>query len=79
MDQEKVVYALNKSDLISPEEILQKADYLGLADNKKWVPVSAVTKENITKLMELVNRMISERKPPVKEIPKRPDLKKFDD
>jgi GTP-binding protein HflX len=79
VDQEKVVYALNKSDLISPEEILQKADYLGLADNKKWVPVSAITKENITKLMELVNRMISERKPPAKEIPKRPDLKKFDD
>ncbi|CAE6492767.1 MAG: GTPase HflX [Candidatus Nitrosotenuis sp.] len=79
VDQQKVIYALNKSDLVAPEEILEKADLLGLSENKKWVPVSAVTKQNISKLLELAGKMLGEQEPQIKQPPKRPDLVDFDD
>lgn len=78
VDQQKTVYAFNKSDLASPEEILEKVDALGLADSKKWIPVSAITKQNISKLLELVNRMISDQTN-TSAIPKRQDFERFHD
>ena len=77
VDQDKIIYALNKSDLISPEEIVQRAEYLGLGENKKWIPISSVTRENVPKILELINRMLAEVKPQVKEVPKKPDYAKF--
>lgn len=79
VDQDKVIYALNKSDLIGPEEIVEKAEFLGLEGDKKWVPVSAITKENVSKLLELVNRMISEQREQIKHIPKKQEPTEFDD
>jgi GTP-binding protein HflX len=79
VDQQKVIYALNKSDLVAPEEILEKAELLGLSDNKKWVPVSAITKQNISKLLELAGKMLAEQEPQIKQPPKRQDLVDFDD
>lgn len=77
VDQDKIIYALNKSDLISPEEIVERAEHLGLGENKKWIPISSVTKENIPKILELINRMLTEVKPQVKETPKKQDYAKF--
>ncbi len=79
VDQERVIYALNKSDLISPEEIVQMSESISLADSKKWVPISSVTGENTKKLLELVSVMIERPRPQIKEIPKRQDLGKFYD
>jgi GTP-binding protein HflX len=79
VDQQNVIYALNKSDLIGPEEIVQKAELLELSDSKKWIPVSAVTKQNIPKLLELVKKMLERPKPQIKEIPKKQDLEQFYD
>jgi len=78
VDQQKTIYALNKADLANPDEILEKAEILGLSESKKWIPVSAVTKQNISKIMDLVNRMISEQHEP-RYTPKRQDLEKFYD
>jgi GTP-binding protein HflX len=77
VDQQNVIYALNKSDLISPEEIVQKSELLGLSDSKKWIPVSAVTRQNIPKLLELIKKMLERPKPQIKEIPKKQDLEQF--
>ena len=77
VDQDKIIYALNKSDLISQEEIVKRAEYLGLGENKKWIPISSVTRENVPKILELINRMLTEVKPQVKEIPKKQDYAKF--
>lgn len=77
VDSEKVIYALNKSDLASPEEIVQRSEFLGLEDNKKWVPVSSVTEQNVPKLLELVRKMLERPKQQIKEIPRKPDLAEF--
>lgn len=77
VDQERVIYALNKSDLVEPDEIIKKAEFIGLSDSKKWVPVSAVTQQNIPKLMDLVKKMIERPPQQIKEIPRKQDLTKF--
>jgi GTP-binding protein HflX len=77
VDQERVIYALNKSDLIGPEEIVQRAEFIGLADSKKWVPISSITGENTSKLLELVNKMLSTPRQQIKEISRKKDLAEF--
>ena len=54
VNQDKIIFALNKSDLVNEEEILDKVDQLGLKENKKWLSVSAVTSQNIPALKDLV-------------------------
>ena len=54
VDQDKIIFALNKSDLVLPHEILEKVDYLGLKENKKWFPISAATKQNMSQLKDLL-------------------------
>ena len=66
VDQDKIVFVLNKSDLVIADEIIEKVDYLGLKENKKWLPVSAVTKQNIFQLKDLL-LIILESKPIVTE------------
>ena len=77
VDQERVIYALNKSDLIAPEEIVQRAEFIGLGESKKWVPISSITKENISKLLDLVDKMVERPRQQIKEIPKKQDYTKF--
>jgi GTP-binding protein HflX len=47
---------------VLPDEIMEKVDYLGLKENKKWIPISAVTKQNISQLKDLLF-IILESKP----------------
>jgi GTPase len=68
VNQDKIIFVLNKSDLISEEEISDKASYLGIKGNKKWLSVSAVTGHNIPELKDLMyhileNEPILEKKP----------------
>jgi GTP-binding protein HflX len=58
VEQDKIVYTLNKSDLLSKEEIKRKVDFLNLTENKKIISVSAKTGENITELKELIKEII---------------------
>ena len=66
VDQDKIIFVLNKSDLVLADEIMEKVDYLGLKENKKLLPVSAVTKQNISQLKDLL-LIILESKPIVTE------------
>lgn len=58
VDQDKIIYALNKSDLISQDDFIKKIQILGLENNKKTILVSAKTGKNLSKFKELVKRII---------------------
>ena len=62
VNQDKIIFMLNKSDLVLADEIMEKVDYLGLKENKKCLPISAVTKQNISQLKDLL-LVILESKP----------------
>ena len=56
---DKIIFILNKADLVKKEEILEKIEKMNLNENKKWILVSAITGENITKLKQLIKNVIS--------------------
>ena len=58
VEKDKMVYALNKADLLENEEIEEKIDVLNLTENKKWIPVSAKTGKNIKQLEELIKDIL---------------------
>ncbi|MFB5621471.1 MAG: GTPase HflX [Candidatus Nitrosomaritimum yanchengensis] len=58
VERDTVVFALNKSDLISNYEIQEKVKVLNLQDNKKWIPVYALAGKNLDKLKTLIKNMI---------------------
>jgi GTP-binding protein HflX len=73
VDYNKIIFALNKSDLITRDEILPKVETLGLKENKKWLSISATTGENLSKLKELL-QIVLKNEPLIREkneVPKR--------
>jgi GTP-binding protein HflX len=55
----KVLYVLNKVDLISIDDVFDKSEYLGIPDSKKHIlPVSAKTGFNITQLKNLISLLV---------------------
>ena len=54
VNKDKMIFVLNKSDLIPKEEVLEKANQIGLEDNKKWLPISSTTGYNIAQLKNLI-------------------------
>jgi len=64
VEQEKIVYALNKADLMNKNEIFEKIEYLGLKDSKKWIVVSAKTGQNTKQLKESIKNFIELRLEP---------------
>ncbi|HEU5220739.1 MAG TPA: GTPase HflX [Candidatus Nitrosotalea sp.] len=76
VSKDKMIFVLNKSDLVSKEEVLERANQLDLTNNKKWLAVSSSTGFNITQLKTLIyqaldNSPVTEEK---KEI-QRPEIK----
>ncbi|MFQ5496937.1 MAG: GTPase HflX [Nitrosopumilus sp.] len=65
VEKDKIVFALNKSDLLEKEEINKKIDILHLTENKKVISVSAKTGKNIKELKKLI-KDITESKNPYK-------------
>ena len=60
---EKMIYALNKSDLIETEEFNQKVDLLNLTEQNNWISVSAKTGNNVKELKELIKNNIENNDP----------------
>ncbi len=54
VEKDRMAYALNKADLLEFGELEQKINMLNLAENKKWISVSAKTGKNIKELEELI-------------------------
>jgi GTP-binding protein HflX len=64
IEKDKMIYALNKADLVKSEEIERKIDILDLTKNKKWVSVSAKTGENVNQLKELIKDIMTNQNSP---------------
>jgi len=52
-----LVFALNKSELLDDDEILDIVDYLELNGSKKWIDISAVTGKNMDKLKKIIDNV----------------------
>ena len=52
-----MVFALNKSELLDDDEILDIVDYLELNGNKKCIDISAVTGKNVDKLKKTIGNI----------------------
>lgn len=62
VETNKIIYVLNKADLLDQNEILKRVEYLELDDGKRWIPVSAKTGENLTQLKELIIKILPKQK-----------------
>ena len=58
VESTKMIFVLNKSELLTDDEVLDRVDYLMLAENKKWVSISALTGKGIDKLEESIKKKI---------------------
>ncbi|MGD8300600.1 MAG: GTPase HflX, partial [Nitrosopumilaceae archaeon] len=58
VERDVIIFALNKSDLVSNYEIHEKIKILNLQDSKKWVTVSAVIGKNLNELKILIKKII---------------------
>lgn len=63
VEREKVIFALNKSDLIEPGKIEEVVEVLNLNEDTRWVSVSAKSGKNIEKLKELIKHASDELEP----------------
>jgi len=78
VEQDRIIYALNKAELLDQNEILEKVEYLGLEENKKWIPVSAKTGQNTKEFKELIKNVIdSQDKPMAKKKSLKEELEKI--
>ena len=78
VEQDRIIYALNKAELLDQNEILEKVEYLGLEENKKWIQVSAKTGQNTKEFKELIKNVIdSQDKPMTKKKSLKEELEKI--
>jgi len=58
---DKIIFALNKSDLVSDQEIKEKIKILNLTENKKWISISSLANNNLDKLKILIKNIIENK------------------
>ena len=66
VESDKLIFVLNKSDLIQPAEVIEKSKYLKVNETKKWIPISSSAGENLTQLKELIGKMLEVKIPKAK-------------
>ena len=54
VETDKMIFALNKSESLDQDEILDIVDLLELNGSKKWIDISAVTGKNMDKLEKII-------------------------
>ena len=57
VETDKMIFVLNKSELLNNTEILDRIDFLKLNKNSEWIAISAVTGKNIDKLEKLIGKI----------------------
>ena len=77
VESDRLIYVLNKSDLIDPNEVIEKSKYLKVNETKKWIPISSTTGENVTQLKDLIGKMLEVRIPEVKKLTLKEELDKI--
>ena len=61
VENNRIIYALNKIDLIEDKNIEQKIEILNLQENKKTILISSKTGKNINQLKELIKNIIDNK------------------
>ena len=61
--KEKIIFTLNKSDLMRKDQIDYKIELLNLTENEKVISVSSKTGENIQELKKLIESNIINQNP----------------
>lgn len=61
VENNRIIYALNKIDLIEDKNIEQKIEILNLQENKKIILISSKTGKNIDQLKELIKNVIDDK------------------
>ncbi len=64
VERDRIVFVLNKSDLVSNFEVQEKVKILNLTENKKWISVSALAEKNMDKLKILIKDIIESQSLP---------------
>ena len=64
VEKDRIIFALNKSDLVSNFEIHEKVKTLNLNENKKCIVVSAIAEKNLKELKILVKDIIDSQNSP---------------
>jgi GTP-binding protein HflX len=57
VEKDKIVYVLNKNDLLKQDDVNQKINILNLLENKKVISISAKTGKNIKELKKLIKNI----------------------
>jgi len=57
VELDKMIFVLNKSELLDEDYILKIVDKLGLREDKKWIAISAVTGKNMKELKKLIAKI----------------------
>jgi GTP-binding protein HflX len=61
--KEKIIFTLNKSDLMKKDQIDYKMELLNLTENEKVISVSSKTGENIQELKKIIENIIINQNP----------------
>ena len=61
--KEKIIFTLNKADLMKKEQIDYKKELLNLTENEKVISVSSKTGENINELKKMIEKIIMDKNP----------------
>ncbi|MBS3926031.1 MAG: GTPase HflX [Nitrosarchaeum sp.] len=64
VEMDRIIFALNKSDLLTSEEIEEKIEILNLKDYKKRITISSKTGHNLIELKNLIKAIIQNQKSP---------------
>ena len=62
VEKDRIMYVLNKSDLIKTSEVEKKINILNLIENKKRISISAITGKNLNQLKELIKDIIESQR-----------------
>ena len=62
VEMDKIIFVLNKSDLVLKEQIEEKIEILNLQDNKKRISLSSKTGENVNELKMLIKEILENQK-----------------
>ena len=65
VESDRMIFVLNKIDLIDPVLINQKKEYLSLNENKSCISISSKTGENVIQLKKLINQKLDLKTNPV--------------
>lgn len=64
VERDKIIFTLNKSDLVTNYQVQERVKILNLEENKKWIVVSALAEKKLDELKILIKDIIENQSSP---------------